>query len=264
MTVNPEISSSTDAHCPLCGTSIPPERTRDGGAECTVCHMTVLIKWRAPAYGDDGSPAPFPPPPHAWSAKLVVTEMRPEPQHSTPASHPYRSTPKRSVPGLKIAWVEDRFYMRLLLMCFLVAWIALPLGIGFVLGFTAKLLACCVPVLLLAWLTLMTWRGDETVWGDAAGLHWQRNTFFGGRSDVHVATGDLAQLFVRDTTNRSEGEGIPIPSFTVYARDRRGRDHEIASLESPEQAQWIEARLENYLGIVNRAVPGELPRRTQP
>lgn len=51
------------------------------------------------------------------------------------------------------------------------------------------------------------------------------------------------------------------PAFILYVRDHGGHDHVITQVEDPEQAWWLEQRLERHLGVSDHPVHGEHKRR---
>jgi hypothetical protein len=100
------------------------------------------------------------------------------------------------------------------------------------------------------------WNNACWVRADHEGLHWLRLTWTGRRARALLPASEIAQLFVRDKTDR-DSDAVVIPNYVLYAREHGGRDHPIVSVEDPEQAWWLEARLEQHLGIVNRRIEGE-------
>jgi len=202
----------------------------------------------------------FAPPPQDWPATIVVTEISPSrEQRDRAMSGPYREPARSGVSGLRIAWNEDRYWVRLGLGAWCVIWTAMVVVVWIV-GPHVPLLwgVTAVPILSL-WIARLAWNEGGFVRADHEGLHWQVASW-NGRVDRHLAGGDVAQLFVCDTTDHSyEGEGIVFPSFTVYVRDRGGREHALASFESARQARWLEYRLESHLRKIDDASCGEQP-----
>ncbi|MEO8551503.1 MAG: hypothetical protein ABI678_16105 [Kofleriaceae bacterium] len=76
----------------------------------------------------------------------------------------------------------------------------------------------------------------------------------------HLAAPEVAQLLVRDITDR-DGDNIwPKQEFRLYVRDRAGKDHALFAFPQPHNAWWLEERIEHHLGIPDRRLPGELPK----
>jgi hypothetical protein len=101
----------------------------------------------------------------------------------------------------------------------------------------------------------------QTIRVDQQGLHWPGITWTTQLRHRSLANDDIAQLYVRNTSLIARSW---LPRFTLYARDRAGRDHAITKLDTPEQAWWLEDRLEGHLGLVGRAVAGEYRRQALP
>jgi hypothetical protein len=169
---------------------------------------------------------------------------------------PYREPGPLAVrPGLSITWTEDSFYLRLALALAssaacagsVACWILGPAAGGIISTLIAG---------TFAWFTRAAWSQARWVRADHEGLHWPRLTWTARRVPALLPASEIAQLFVRDETDRDE-DAVAIPNFVLYARAHGGRDHPIVQVENPEQAWWLEARLEQHLGIVNRRIEGE-------
>ena len=90
---------------------------------------------------------------------------------------------------------------------------------------------------------------------DHDGLHWARVAFPGRVIRKTLAPSELAQLFVRDVVD--DDEGIISHSYELVARDYGGADHLVFYTRDPEKARWLEARLEQHLGMVDRRIAGD-------
>jgi len=67
---------------------------------------------------------------------------------------------------------------------------------------------------------------------------------------------DISQLYVKQHVQR--GKKGSTTTYRLYVKDRNGRNEELASgLDSPEQALFFEQEAERYLGIEDKAVPGQ-------
>jgi hypothetical protein len=71
-----------------------------------------------------------------------------------------------------------------------------------------------------------------------------------------VAVGDLAQLYTEEQVTESKGGPTRTYHLGAVLRDG-GRVRLVANLEQPEQALWLEQRLEEHLGIADVPVLGE-------
>ena len=71
-----------------------------------------------------------------------------------------------------------------------------------------------------------------------------------------IPRGELTQLFCREKINRSRN-GVSV-SYEVNALLKNGQEVKLVSLTRPEQAAFIEQRIESHLGITNRPVQGEM------
>jgi hypothetical protein len=239
-------------------------------ADCTFCDMTVLLRRPEPA------PEAAPP---TWPKGFEVTETpapKPTTEHALARidSDPYReaaSPPPALRPGLSISWTDDNFYMRIGLGFFTFAfggttiamWILMILGIGIGIEKLGVMIIWTILSIATGWLTRMVWRNARWVRADHKGLHWTRVAMSTRVVHAHLPDSEIAQLFVRDETpevNSYRGQ-IAIPAFILYARDHHGHDHVITQVEDPEQAWWLEERLEHHLGITDRPVAGEHRRQ---
>jgi len=74
-----------------------------------------------------------------------------------------------------------------------------------------------------------------------------------------VASYEVKQLFSKEKINH--GKNGTHYSYTVQAKMADGRSETLVrGLTEAEQALYIEQQLEQFLGIKDEAVPGELPR----
>lgn len=80
------------------------------------------------------------------------------------------------------------------------------------------------------------------------------------RGNLDVATADLEQIFCR--SRRIRRKNGYYYRYDVLAADREGRERVLLKgLEHPEQALYLEQKLEAFLGITDRPVSGEMARR---
>jgi predicted RNA-binding Zn-ribbon protein involved in translation (DUF1610 family) len=75
--------------------------------------------------------------------------------------------------------------------------------------------------------------------------------------EVKVAVGELEQLYCKEKVNRSsDGDSR---SYKLCAVLKNGRQIDLVSnLESPDIASFLEQQIENWLGITNQPVVGEM------
>ena len=102
------------------------------------------------------------------------------------------------------------------------------------------------PRLVVRWrrrLSVTTLRVDARALVITAGL-WRRNR--------RLASPDVANVFV--TSDDDERR------YVLRARDWDGEVHELVTLETLEQARWLEARIELHLGLHHVAEPDEVAR----
>lgn len=254
------MSGTLEIRCPRCGGLLTPDQIRHARptADCTFCQMTVLVR----------RPEPVPETPAVPMPKgFEVTETAaPKPGALVPAGgDPYRDPGSQAPalrPGLSITWTEDNFYLRLTLVLaniFTWGW-SVTCWCLLILGGPLKLIPAALFTTFLGGFfalgTRTTWPNARWVRADHEGLHWHRYRLTARRETALLPASEIAQLFVRDKTDR-DPDAVVIPNFVLYARDHRGHDHSIVHVEDPEQAWWLEARLEQHLGIVNRRVEGE-------
>ena len=265
------MSTEPDPRCPRCGALFTPDQIKRAQptADCTFCNMTVLLRRTEPI----PEAAPL-----AWPKGFVVTETpAPKPTSADRAlvrvgGDPYRDAGSQAPalrPSLLIAWTDDNFYMRIVLVLVnlflwgtsITAWVLTILGI--IVGKADVAIAWTIGAIGAGWFTRMLWRNARRVGADHNGLHWSRVAMSTRIVQEHLPASEIAQLFVRvETPELGEfEEGIPIPAFILYARDHGGRDHVITQVEYPEQAWWLEERLERHLGAVDRPVDGEHKHR---
>jgi hypothetical protein len=80
-----------------------------------------------------------------------------------------------------------------------------------------------------------------------------------GNRDLDLS--EIEQLYCRESASRSNDNGSVSYSYSVSAVLKGGREVKLlSSLPNREQALFIEQIVEQYLGIEDRAVGGELPR----
>lgn len=255
------MSSTPEVRCPRCGGLLTPDQIRAARptADCTFCQMSVLVR----------RPEPVPETPPVAMPKGFHVSETPAPKPGALVrvdGDPYRE-PGRALdrpPGLAISWTEDRPYLRVGLVLVNMLTGAMCAGVWIALVLAARLdinriIAALVGTWIaggFAWFTRALWGNTRWVRADHEGLHWRRLTRTARWVPALLPAAEIAQLFVRDETDRDD-DYFEVPTFVLYARDRQGRDHVIVQVEDPEQAWWLEARLEEHLGIVNRRIEGE-------
>ncbi len=244
--------TQTEARCPGCGGLFTPDQIRAANptADCTFCSFSVLL--RRPPH----EPTPAPPP--AMPPGLTVIETPPPPTSSaTVHGDPYRSPASASpaLSGLSIRTRSTSDWSRALAVGLTVAfgaWSAHaalfgPLGSAIGMGALGA---------WGAWETARSWRGHRTVRADHVGLHWEHRARLALRwSARSLPREQILQLYTRRHTLRDEnGE---VAWFAVYVRDVARIDHEIVTVDTVEQAWWIEQRLEAHLDIPDHRVDGD-------
>jgi hypothetical protein len=272
----------TQLYCPCCDAAIAPEQlTEPPFATCTSCKLSVLAKWRrvpaaatssaatpitptapavttAPVAPALATSIPAPTKPAAWPPGFVVEETAPLAPLASVAGDPYRSAPRRPErAGLTITWHTKRPGVWRIVLLFIALWSGLLtviaragdlqtwLGLHVFVGFIM------LPVLFGAWMNrLRIHAGSESLSRHAASVS----------RDVVLPIERIAQLFTRKLTtpDRDElGNYVDRVDYVLFARDHAGGDHEFVSVQTPEQAWWLEARLEHHLGLVDREhMPG--------
>jgi hypothetical protein len=238
-----------EMYCPYCDAVFLPAQLADlSFTRCAHCKLSVLVTWHA-----GRASIPVPPKPAAWPAGFVVEETA---AAEPPAAGPYRTgSPPPGRPGLTITWRTSGTWAR----CYLIVFNALWWGvlISFVtsgkpaiwIGLYA-LVGCA-----LLWLLAGAWLNSTRIHADSESLSRSIRPL-SLTSDVVLPIETIAQLFTR-RVETSGSEGDPRITYVLYARDRSDRDHEIISLDRPGQAWWLEARIEQHLGIADRPVEGE-------
>ena len=211
--------------------------------------------------------------PLAWPAGFAVVETAaapPDEQALVRVGDPYREPATQAIalrPGLAITWTDDNYDQRVLLGVLNATFIGTSailwalIGLGVVAGKLPITIGLSLVALALVWFTRMTWRNKHRVIADHAGLHWTRIALSTRNVHERLPASEITQLFVREVTPAlapGEEVGLVVRSYVVYARDQAGNDHAaIAEVERPEQAWWLEARLERHLGIADEQIDGE-------
>lgn len=231
--------------CP-CGGLFTPDQVRaaDPSAECTFCKRRVLLR-------------PPPSPPEAprpkaleWPSGFVVTES-PAPALPPGSVDPYRAAPVAPPRGaLTITWkaAAPRW-----VWLFYIVWCG---GLILFAAASGERHAPLVLVLVAAttWHQLGSFVNTQRIVVDGAELRFTSRPVPYIRG-IRLAASEVSQLFTLETPRKKDG-----PLYFVYVRDRRGRDRQLVQLEAPEQCWWLEEKLEQHLGLVDRPIDGELRR----
>lgn len=238
--------------CPLCDRSFPPDQVSPGRqtAECTSCEMSVLV------HRVDGASASRP-------SGFAITRT---PALGCPAVQLgdglYRTRELARRPDLAITQELPRDSDGLLARAIVAGELFIAAVIALAAGASGAVTLCFTGALFVLLWSLVTARhARRVIRADHQGLHWPRVTWTSQLQNRTLPANDIAQLYVRDTSRLTQRWS---PRFTLCARDRGGRDHAITELDTPEQAWWLEDRLERHLGLVDRAVAGEYRRQALP
>ena len=92
---------------------------------------------------------------------------------------------------------------------------------------------------------------------DASGVGFQRRSWTGRWVPARLDAVDVEQVYVIDKQATTIDKLVERYAVCALAG---GREEELIAVETPEQAWWLEERLEHHLGIVDRAVGGELTK----
>ena len=201
--------------------------------------------------------------PEQWPKGFVVTEQAEQTTAMVVAGgDPYRDAERTLDPSvaLEVAWTEDNWGERVVavIACGSVPFLAMTYA--FYLGLAAMIAAGVVAVAACAWITRMVWDTQRWLRVGSDGMHWRSRSLLLVPTVHRLAAGDITQLHVRDETPRNPNHW-PEEKFRLYVRDRRGKDHALFTFPEPQNAQWLERRIEDHLGIPDRALPGELPKQ---
>lgn len=200
--------------------------------------------------------------PEQWPDGFVVTEQ-PEPSTALVAvGDPYRDADRTLDPSvaLEVAWTEDNWGERVLAV---LGCAVIPVGAmtwALYLGLAATIVAGIVAIAACGWVTRAVWDSKRWLRVGSDGMQWRSRSWLWSPTIHRLAAGDIAQLHVRDITERNPNNMWPEEKYRLYVRDRDGKDHTLFTFPKPENAQWLEHRIEDHLGIPDRALPGEVPK----
>jgi hypothetical protein len=227
--------------CPQCGATIPESAIEPtlGVAECPACGAISEVAPPAEANGSGAVDPPVEPPVLAPRARVVP----PVPSGWSDGS-PTEIDLRRRWFG---AGAIPMLLFSLLWNGFLLVGLA---GFGLDLLFMPH-----------------TWIGLGLLYWSAASIlntttiQWDRRIlyvkhgpvpWFGNRA---IEARDLSQLYVKLSSVRVNKR----PRWNLLAQKSDGREVVLVRLLSrPEEAKWLEARIEDAMGIVDRHVPGEV------
>ncbi|MGE0869059.1 MAG: hypothetical protein AB7P03_10860 [Kofleriaceae bacterium] len=256
-----------DPRCPLCGGLFTPDQVRaaNPSATCTFCNASVLLR-RPPSEPEDAPPA--------LPVGFTVTELAAESALAPVAITPYREPGREIVQhdGLLIEWrVDNKAVRRVGPIATAATLTAGAAIIGLGLAFTEPGAVVCglMPVLcgVFGWIfTRHWWRPERALLANTEGIQFLRRKLLGGWKPAHLPAAEIAQLYVVDSQDPDKAVYPAYARFELRAKDRAGRSHVLVMVETPEQAWWLESRLEQHLGLIDRPVPGELerPRKAMP
>lgn len=247
-----------ELYCPCCGAAFLPADIADPPfATCAQCKLSVLVKRRA-----GRASLPVPPKPAAWPAGFFVEETAAAKPSLAMAAGPYRTAaPAPGRPGLTITWRTHGSSARWFLVVFNAFWwgvlIAFAAAGKFEIWLSLHVLAGCVAL----WWLAAAWLNSTRIHAGSESL--SRNVGpVPQAKDVVLPIETIVQLFTR-RVETTDSENNTMINYILYARDRSDRDHKIVALDTPGQAWWLEARIEQHLGIADRPVEGEhLPEAT--
>jgi len=164
---------------------------------------------------------------------------------------PYREQALQ--PGITIRWKDDKLFLRIGIVVFVAAFcVAAAVAWAFEIRGAqlplVPLIAWTLGAVAVAWIGRMMWHDEHWVRADHEGLHWASVAWTSRVIEKRVSSSEIAEFVVRDETEHDDN-AIVIPSFVLYARDRRGRDRAIADFEDSERARWLQTRVRHHLGI---------------
>lgn len=175
---------------------------------------------------------------------------------------PYREA-ERSLDApatLEVAWNADNWDERALTVACALALPAIVFWAWFTLGVLAGAGACLASGVGFAWLVRRVWDAKRWIRVDGDGIRWRARSWLSRPVIRKLPSGDIAQVFVRDVTDRNTNNLWPKEVFRLFARDRSGIDHPIVDFPTPENGWWLEERIEHHLGIPDRKLAGELAK----
>jgi hypothetical protein len=175
--------------------------------------------------------------------RFDVEEIAPPDEEAT-STDPYRHAPDgRARSTLTIRW-RDRRYVPVLGLFTVAWWLATP----YLAGAGELIVLYAGAGVALAIVLACELVNRRTVRVDPSGIAWSSEPLklFAGR---RIGAEEVAQLHVAHLVDRA--------LFVVTVRTHRGVDVPVAELTTPDQARWLEQRIEAHLGIVNRAPEAE-------
>lgn len=201
--------------------------------------------------------------PEQWPKQFVVTERPEDTTALVAVGDPYRDAQRTLDPSvaLEVAWTEDNWGERVVavLLDFVVPVLAMTYAYG--LGLAAVIAVGLASVAACAYMTRMVWDAKRWLRVGSDGMHWRTRSRLLRPKMYELPVGEIAQLHVRDVTDRNPNNIWPEEKFRLFVRDRVGRDHALFTFPQPDQARWLEERIETHLGIPDRALAGEVPKR---
>jgi len=246
--------------CPLCDRPFAPEQMsrRPLTAECTSCQMSVLLLGRALTTDDSADTQRL-----AWPRGFAIADLALRDSTSVQLGDGiYRTHEVAPRPGLAITREIPRDRHEHLVRAIVAGELLVATIIALAAGASRAVPVCLAGALIvLVWSLASARHRRQTIRVDQQGLHWPGITWTTQLRHRSLANDDIAQLYVRNTSLIARSW---LPRFTLYARDRAGHDHAVTKLDTPEQAWWLEDRLEGHLGLVGRAVAGEYRRQALP
>ncbi len=244
--------------CTLCDRPFTPDQMSLGQrtAECTSCQMSVLLHQPDLAADDPDTQL------LAWPRGFAIADLPPPAGASVQLGDGmYRTHEVARRPGLAITQEIPRDDHERLVRTIVAGELLVATIIALAAGAAPAVTVCFAGALIALLWSLSTARHRRrTIRVDQQGLHWPGITWTTGLRHWSLGNQDIAQLYVRNTSLAESW----LPRFTLYARDRAGRDHAITKLDTPEQAWWLEDRLEGHLGLVGRTIAGEYRRQVLP
>jgi hypothetical protein len=179
------------------------------------------------------------------------------------AGDPYRAAKRTLDPSvaLEVAWTEDNWGERVIAVLACAAVPIYAMTWAWMIGLAAAIAVGVVAIAGCAWITRRVWDTKRWLRVGSDGMQWRPRSLLLSPTVHRLAAGDIAQLHVRDVTDRNPNNLWPEEKFRLYVRDRAGKDHVLFTFPQPQNARWLEHRIEEHLGIPDRALPGEMPKQ---
>jgi DNA-directed RNA polymerase subunit RPC12/RpoP len=254
--------ATEEVRCPKCRAALTPDEIRraDPAIDCPFCRTRVLVK-RPPAAVAlvpvaIAKPTPF----------IVVEE--PVTDMVVGDGGPFRSAAVPVRPTLSITWKEPGARAAAIASA-VIASIAAICGAAGAVSAAVGIGLCAI---LAMWFAVSMAVNTMRLTASRDALVVRAGRMPGprlNRQDVQLPAADIVQLYVIEQVTTSE-DGTT-RRYLLIARDRHGKDHDLCRVHTPEEAWWLEERVERHLGIVDKETavfehrrPLELPAGGKP